>query len=354
MPRHGWAEAGLYKGLPYDTSVIAYIAAAVFLVLFAVGVLRDRRRFRNAVFLGLAAAMLAVGVVDDLAKAPVEVFEVVLAAILVLPALGILVLAGLLVANGVTMVRKEGRGPANLLSLIAGLGILGFVGLLAAALLTGDRGLEIAATSSLLVVGYVSFLFLCFVGYAFLYGRMPVRRDVDYIVVLGSGLIGGDRVSPLLASRLDRGHAVYEAQEARGSKPLILASGGRGTDEVVPEAVAMADYLVARGVPVERVVLETRSATTDENLRFSGEMMAEAKPGYRCLVVTSNYHAFRAAMAARRAGVNAQVIGSPTAAYFWPSATIREFAAVFFTRKIVNLGICAALALVAVAAWRQG
>lgn len=329
----------------------AYIAALVFFVLFAVGVLRDRRRFRNAVFLGLALAMLAIGVVDDLAKAPVEVFEVVVVLILAGPALGILVLAGLLLANGVTMVRKEGRGPANLLSLVAGLGILAFVGLLCAAVATDDRALEIVATSALLVVGYVAFLFACFIGYAYLYGRMPVRGDVDFIVVLGSGLVGGDQVPPLLAGRLDRGRAVYDAQSARGGKPVLLLSGGRGTDETVPEAVAMADYLVARGVPADRVVRETRSRTTAENLRFSAEIMAEAEPGYRCLVVTSNYHAFRAAMEARKSGVDAQVIGSPTARYFWPSATIREFAAVFLAHAYVNLGICAGLALLVVAAW---
>ncbi|MGW0661718.1 YdcF family protein [Streptodolium elevatio] len=333
--------------------MIPYIAALVFFVLFAAGVLRDRRRFRNAVFLGLALATLAIGVVDDLAKAPVEVFEIVVAAILVGPALGILVLAGLLVANGVTMVRKEGRGIANLLSLLAGLGILAFVALLGAAVAVDDRPLEIVATSALLVVGYVSFLFACFIGYAYLYGRMPVRGDVDYIVVLGSGLVDGDQVPPLLAGRLDRGLAVYEAQSARGGKPILLVSGGRGTDEVVPEAVAMADYLLARGVPADRVVRETRSTTTTENMRFSREIMAEAKPGFRCLVVTNNYHAFRAAMEARKAGLGAQVIGSPTARYFWPSATIREFAAVFLAHAYVNLGICAALALAVVAAWTQ-
>lgn len=332
--------------------MIPYIAALVFFALFVAGVLRDRRLFRNAVFLGLALAMLAIGAVDDLAKAPVEVFEVVAAAILAGPALGILVLAVLLVGNGVTMVRREGGGPMNLLSLLAGLGILAFVGLLCAAVATGDRALEIAAASAVLVVGYVSFLFACFVGYAYLYGRMPVRVDVDYILVLGAGLVDGDQVPPLLASRLDRSRAVYEAQAARGAKPILLVSGGKGTDELASEAEAMADYLVARGLPADRVVLEARSTTTAENMRFSGEIMAEAKPGYRCLVVTSNFHAYRAAMEARRAGVDAQVIGSPTARYFWPNATLREFAAVFLMHPFVNVGICAALALVVVATWR--
>jgi uncharacterized SAM-binding protein YcdF (DUF218 family) len=57
-------------------------------------------------------------------------------------------------------------------------------------------------------------------------------------------------------------------------------------------------------------------------------------------VVTNNFHVLRAALIARRAAVNGQVIGSPTAAYFWPSATIREFVAILAEHWVINLGIC--------------
>lgn len=55
-------------------------------------------------------------------------------------------------------------------------------------------------------------------------------------------------------------------------------------------------------------------------------------------------------MTARRAGVNGQVLGSPTATYFWPSATLREFVAVFWEHRTVNLGICAAISALTTAA----
>ena len=38
--------------------------------------------------------------------------------------------------------------------------------------------------------------------------------------------------------------------------------------------------------------------------------------------------------------VNGQVVGSPTAAYYWPTATIREFVAILYSHKYVNGGIC--------------
>ncbi|MFD7901509.1 YdcF family protein [Kitasatospora sp. NPDC059747] len=325
--------------------MFAYAPAVLFFVLFGIGVLRDRRRFSNAVLLGIAVSFLSLALLAELRHAPTLVAELAALAIVLLPALGTVALVWFLLANGVTMIRKEGVRPANLLSLLAGLGIVGVLGLLVLAVATGSHRLGILAVTSVLVVGYVSFLFVCFVGYAFLYGRHRPRRDVDFVVVLGSGLIGGERVPPLLASRLNRGREVYEEQAARGNPPVLITSGGQGPDEKLPESHAMADYLLERGFPAEHVAREDRSRTTEENLLFSKAIMEGAKPDYRCVVVTNNFHAFRAALTARRTGVNGHVFGSPTAAYYWPSATIREFAAVFLSHKLVNFGICGLLAV---------
>ncbi|GEB58781.1 YdcF family protein [Streptomyces gardneri] len=332
--------------------MIAFVVAAIFLLLFGAGVLRDRRRFGNAVYLGLAVTFLGLGLLAEIDAAPPGISETVMILVLLVLGLGPVVLAVLLCANGVKMVRKEGRRPANLLSLLAGLGMFGVMGLMVAAAVTHSEALGLIAVTTLLVVGYVSFLFLCFVGYAYLYGRMRLRRDADYVVVLGSGLIGGRRVPPLLASRLDRGRQVYETLAARGGDaPVLITSGGQGPDEALPESHAMADYLVERGFPAGAVVREDRSRTTEENMLFSKELMERDRPGSSCVIVTNNFHAFRAALMARRAGVDGQVVGSPTAAYFWPSATMREFVAVFLQYKVVNLGICTALILLGVLAW---
>jgi hypothetical protein len=43
------------------------------------------------------------------------------------------------------------------------------------------------------------------------------------------------------------------------------------------------------------------------------------------------------------------VTGARTAGYYWPSAMLREFAAVFLRYRVVNIGICFALALAPVA-----
>ncbi|MGK4580085.1 YdcF family protein [Kitasatospora sp. HPMI-4] len=326
----------------------------LFLLLFLIGVLRDRRRFGNAVHLGLFVISLPVILFPARDHLSPVVVVLLAAVVLLAPSLGTLVLAVLLILNGRTMLRKEGRSLTNLLSLLVGLGILGLVALMAQAALIHSRALEVLTGTLLLVTAYVSFLFVCFVGYAFLYGRygrLTAAGKADFVVVLGSGLIGGSRVSPLLASRLERGRAVYERQVARGHAPVLITSGGQGRDEHLPEAHAMADYLTDRGFPADRIVREDRSRTTEENLTYSRAIMEQAKPGYRCVIVTNNFHAFRAALLARSTGVNGQVVGSHTAAYYWPSATIREFAAVFLTHKVVNLGVCLLICLLGLAAW---
>ncbi|QZZ32522.1 YdcF family protein [Streptomyces sp. ST1015] len=330
---------------------VLFIPAGVFFLIFACGFAYDRRLIRNGVYLFFALLFLFTGLVGEVLQVSVRAAGVLFAVpFLLLPPM-MLVLAVFLIVNGVTMLRREGRSLANLLSLAAGVGIILFLGLQVLAADTGWKPLELAMAPVTGVLGYVSLLFTIFLLYSFVYGRIGHRgrHAVDFVVVLGSGLVGGSRVPPLLAGRLERGRAAFDAERDKGGDPMLLTSGGQGPDEDLPEARAMADYLIAAGVPADRILVEDRSRTTQENLRFSKALMHDSKPDYRALVVTNNFHVMRAAQIARREKVRAQVIGSRTARYFWPSATIREFVAVFLSHRVLNLGICALLVALGVA-----
>jgi uncharacterized SAM-binding protein YcdF (DUF218 family) len=111
----------------------------------------------------------------------------------------------------------------------------------------------------------------------------------------------------------------------------------------------MARYLTERGFPASRLILEDQSASTGENLLFSKAIMDRQRPGSRCVIVTSGFHAFRAAIIARRLGINGQATGARTAGYYWPGAMLREFAAVLFSYKLVNAGVCALIVLLPLA-----
>jgi uncharacterized SAM-binding protein YcdF (DUF218 family) len=329
--------------------VFALELAVVVFAVFLAGVAREARSFGNAVLLGLALALGALGVAERLVAAPPPAGRLLLVLLVLAVALGPFLVGCFLVANGVTMIRRERLRPANLLSLLAGAAVFLVIGLDVAAERTESAQLSLFATVATLVFGYVSFLLVSYVLYAFLYGLLARTGGADFVIVLGAGLRPDGGVPPLLANRLERGREVWGGLDRRarpaGFRPMLIVSGGQGADEPVPEASAMASYLTARGFPADRLLVEDRSRSTEENLVFSKAIMDEVRPGARATIVTSDFHAFRAALLARRFGIRGQVTGARVAGYYRPSAVLREFAAVFLRYRVINLGVCAVLVL---------
>ena len=133
----------------------------------------------------------------------------------------------------------------------------------------------------------------------------------DCIVVLGAKAHGLEP-GRVLRARLEQAQKAYE--QGLGGK--ILVCGGKGTDETVSEAEAMAAYLKAQGVPDEDILLEKDSRNTRENLRFAKRIM-EANGYQTCVLVTSDYHMARARLLAAQEGLSAT--GS-RARSDWPGA----------------------------------
>lgn len=140
---------------------------------------------------------------------------------------------------------------------------------------------------------------------------------LDYIVVLGAGL-NGEKVTPLLASRIDKGIAIYKKHA--GSK--LIMSGGQGDDEVISEAEAMSRYAIDQGVEANDIIMENKATNTEENLKYSYALM---KPDSRFALVTNYYHVFRALLLARKSGIKCIGYGAKTKFYFSLNAFIREF-----------------------------
>ncbi|MGU3409739.1 YdcF family protein [Microbacterium sp. M1A1_1b] len=305
---------------------------------------RDRRMLRNGVLLLGALFFGVLGVVEVVATRFPAVQVLLVGAILLFP-VGVVVLAGFLIANGVRMFRREGRSLGNLLSLVVGFGLVVVIAALAVLLRSGSTFGEAAFLLVLAVAGYVGIVFLVFLLSALVYGHVDKPREADVVVVLGSGLVRG-QVPPLLRSRLDKGIAVWRHSVARGRSTVMIPSGGQGPDESRAEGAAMAEYLVAQGVPETAVLPETRSTNTDENLRFSQRVQQDGGLTGSVVVATSNYHVMRAAMLARSIGSDAEVVGARTARYYVPSAFLREFVAVVAAHRVAH-----AVALAAVVAF---
>jgi uncharacterized SAM-binding protein YcdF (DUF218 family) len=185
--------------------------------------------------------------------------------------------------------------------------------------------LLIAAT-----VFYFSFLVLCFVLYSVFIQIMSHRMNFDYVIIHGCGLSGGNRMTRLLSNRVDKAIQIYGKC---AKKPFIIPSGGQGSDERVSEARVMSDYLIAHGIPADHILPEDRSATTRENLLYSRQIIDNRQSRGRVALVSSNYHIYRCLLLARDVGLKCTGIGADVALYFWPSALIREFIAVFVSKR---------------------
>ena len=100
--------------------MIMLFPAAVFAVLYVASRRRDARRLRNGVFLVSAIACALVALLSEASRTtPFTVLLAAFGTVLLVGVLGVL-----LVGNGITMLRLEGRSLGNLLSLFAGVAIL--------------------------------------------------------------------------------------------------------------------------------------------------------------------------------------------------------------------------------------
>lgn len=243
-----------------------------------------------------------------------------------------------LIFNGKVMKSKEGRKLANQLSLIIGLDILIVCSLSVIVIYYSENissYLIIAIKEIIIISAYFGFLFITYLTYSYIYQKLSVKGNLDYIIVLGSGLIG-DRVPPLLKSRLDKSIEIYIKQKEKGNETKIIVSGGQGEDELISEASAMKRYLISQNINDSDILLEDKSTNTYENMKYSKVIMEKTNK-YKSIFVTNNYHVFRASIFARKVGLKAQGVGAPTAFYFLPSALIREFVGILVMYKWLNI-----------------
>ena len=241
----------------------------------------------------------------------------------------------MLIWNGIVMIRRESARLSNILSLLTGLLILGGEAAAAVFVLRGYAGrtdilhvLVLPLFSA--TVFYGAALLLAFVLYMLLLPILPRKRVFDTVIVHGCALIHGDQISRILANRLDLALKLFRKS---AEKALLVVSGGKGSDETGSEAAAMRGYLLEKGVAKERILLEDQSHSTSENLRFTDQLLLERGGGGKIALVTSNYHTYRCVCIAHELSFRCIGFGAKVAAYYWPSAVIREFAAVYLKKK---------------------
>ena len=145
------------------------------------------------------------------------------------------------------------------------------------------------------------------------------KPDLDYVVVLGAQ-VRKSGPSKALRYRLDTA-----ADYLRNSPDTIcIVSGGKGANEPFPEAQGMADYLKAHGIEEGRILQESKSKTTQENIVNSKKLIAgdNASVG----IITNDFHMFRALQIAHDNGLDeAQGIAAGSPPDMLVNNMVREF-----------------------------
>ncbi|EJM6514342.1 YdcF family protein [Enterococcus faecalis] len=329
-----------------------FLIPIAFFGLFALFYFKEKRRLLNGtlfnIFLVVLATYLGITAIRTNNYFLITLAIIALLAIFIALALGLYALIIFLYWNAVVVMRKEGRSLGNLLTLLLAIGLtlLLIYNFFFQSLL--PTWLSLPLTIAPFILTYFAFVFYNFLTVSTLYQFNQPKYTQDYIVVLGSGLINGEIVPPLLQARINKAIQFYKAQNrATLNPPKIVMSGGQGPDELLPESVAMKMYALTQGIPDDDILVEAHSKNTLENMRFSKETMIEdfGNANFQAIFTTNNYHLFRAGLFARMTGLKADGIGAKTAFYFLPNAFIREFIAIVVMYKRRHIIVCGLAAI---------
>lgn len=121
-------------------------------------------------------------------------------------------------------------------------------------------------------------------------------KDVDCIMVLGCGVRPDGSPSAMLGDRLDQGISLYNDHVSA----KLLMSGDHGKVNY-DEVNLMKQLAINRGVPSENIFMDHAGFSTYESMYRARDIFQVKK----IVVVTQNYHMYRALYVARAMGMEA-------------------------------------------------
>lgn len=131
-------------------------------------------------------------------------------------------------------------------------------------------------------------------------------KDVDCILVLGCQVHEDGTPSHMLRDRLARAVELYQM----GAAPKLLMSGDHGQHRY-DEVNAMKQFALDAGVPSEDIFMDHAGFSTYESMYRAKEIFGVKK----ILVVTQEYHLYRAMYISERFGVETYGVASDLDTY---------------------------------------
>jgi uncharacterized SAM-binding protein YcdF (DUF218 family) len=126
-------------------------------------------------------------------------------------------------------------------------------------------------------------------------------------VVLGAAVWGGNRPSPILRERINKGFEVYEKKYV----PKLVLTGGGSPNELTEGQVEM-NELVKYGVDKNNLIVEDKSNSTFEQILFVRDKLYRKNKWDRIILISDNYHLFRSSEICKFNNMNVDCISTDT------------------------------------------
>ena len=275
----------------------------------------------------------------------------------------IIVLSLYSIVSNFVLIKKEWFHPRKLLGIFLGfLAILGLFGsqsiyYLSTKFFMNTNRQVIKYALDICINATLSYFYTLII--ATLYCNIRAANHVpeynkDFVIILGSKVNEDGSLPPLLKGRVDKAISFGKSQYEKTKKKIIyIPSGGKGSDERIAEAEAIKNYLLERGIKKEQILVEDKSTSTYENMKYSKSLIEEKKKDAKISFSTTNYHVFRSGVIAQKEGLICDGMGSKTTWYFYSNALIREFVANLASEKwshiilliMINLSLLVLIAI---------
>ncbi|MBQ8084787.1 MAG: YdcF family protein [Lachnospiraceae bacterium] len=149
-------------------------------------------------------------------------------------------------------------------------------------------------------------------------GTKPAGNET--LIILGCQ-VKGTKPSLMLTERLNAAKTYMDEHK----EVICILSGGKGEDEGISEALCMYNYLIEHGVDENRLIMEDRSTSTRENLKFSMDIINEQGLKKDVAIVTNEFHEYRAFKIAEKLGLNPKAVPARTHWWLFSTYFVREW-----------------------------
>ncbi len=133
------------------------------------------------------------------------------------------------------------------------------------------------------------------------------RKTVDAGTVLGAAVWGGNRPSPVLRERINKGYDLY----SYGIIKYIILTGGGAPGEMT-EAEVSKNELLKKGVKSKDIIIENKSNSTLEQISYLNNNLYKKNNWKEIVIISDNFHLLRTQQICSFFGINAYTVASDT------------------------------------------